>query len=85
MIERMAALWSYTSTREILRFSWRSLLGFLGLRDRNLIGFSPNIPAAVIKPVTSARLMTMSTRTPATIISFNAASISRLAELSPVG
>ena len=33
MIEKMAALWTHTTTREILGLSWRSLLGLLGLRD----------------------------------------------------
>jgi len=33
MIEKMAALWTRTSTREILGLSWRSLLGLVGLRD----------------------------------------------------
>jgi NTE family protein len=33
MIGRMSALWTGTSTREILGLSWRSVLGLIGLRD----------------------------------------------------
>src|SRR5271169_4185447 len=33
MVERMAALWSRITTKEALGLSWRSLLGFFGLRD----------------------------------------------------
>lgn len=32
-IERMAALWSRITTKEVLGLSWRSLLGLFGLRD----------------------------------------------------
>ncbi len=32
-VERMAALWSQITTKQILGLSWRSLLGLLGLRD----------------------------------------------------
>ncbi len=33
MVERMAALWARMTTRQVLGFSWRSLLGLCGLRD----------------------------------------------------
>lgn len=32
-IDRMVALWSKVTTREILGLSWRSMLGLIGLRD----------------------------------------------------
>jgi NTE family protein len=32
-VERMAALWSRMTTREVLGLSWRSLLGLVGIRD----------------------------------------------------
>jgi len=32
-IQRMAQLWSRITTRDVLGFSWRSLLGLIGMRD----------------------------------------------------